>query len=121
MTQNGIYLAHKTDHSVKAIHIDEDVLWFATLNRLTGNRIMAAKKISDAKKRNAGRKMKALRSTVKWSATMFALAAGLLVSHFMGYIVPFIALPGTAVCLCIASCKIGLFVGRHQRKEKHHE
>lgn len=121
MSQNGIYLAHKTDNSVQSIHIDEDVLWFATLNRLTGNRIMAAKKSSDIKKRNAGQRMKAFHNTVKWSAAMFALAAGLLFSHFMGYIVPFIALPGTAVCLCIASCKIGFFVGRYQRKEKHHE
>lgn len=121
MNSNGIYLAHKTDNGVQSIHINEEVLWFARLNRLTGNRIMAAKKRSDTKKRNTGRRMKALHSTVKWSAAMFALAAGLLVSHFMGYIVPFIALPGAAVCLCIASCKISLFVGRHQRKEKHHE
>lgn len=121
MSRNGIYIAHKTDHSVKAVHIDEDVLWFAKLNRLTGNRVMTTKRHSDATKRTTSRKMKALRSTVKWSTAMFTLAAGLLVSHFMGYIVPFIALPGTALCLCIASCKIGLFVGRHQRKEKHHE
>lgn len=132
MNSNGIYLAHKTDNGVQSIHIDEEVLWFVRLNKMIGNRIsaaisaankrnVAAKKQRDTKKRYAVRKMKDLRSTVKWSAAMFALAAGLLASHFMGYIVPFIALPGAAVCLCIASCKIGLFVGLHQRKEKHHE
>jgi len=107
MNQNGLYVARKTDSGVQSVHIDEEMLWFAHLNRRISNRIMAcrkrlmaAKKRSDIKKRNADRRMKALQSTVKWSAAMFALAAGLLVSHFMGYIVPFIALPGTAVCLC---------------------
>ena len=121
MTPNGIYLAQKTDDCVKAIHIDEDVLLFAKLNMLTSDRVTAAEKRIKAKKHNHHQKMKALHSTVKWSAAMFALAAGLLVSHFMGYIVPFIALPGTAVCLCIASSKIGLFVGSQKRKEKKYE
>lgn len=112
MNNNGIYLAHKTDNGVKSIHIDEEVLWFARLNRLTGNRIMAAKKQTDTRKRSTSRRMKALRSTVKWSAAMFALAAGLLVSYFMGYIASFIALPGAAICLCIASYHIGLYAGK---------
>ena len=38
MNNNGLYLAHKTDDGVQAVHIDEEVLWFARLNRLTRGR-----------------------------------------------------------------------------------
>lgn len=118
---NGVYIDRKTDSGIQSVHIDEDVIWFAHLNNLTRDRRKVAMEKWSHEKRVARSRQRAARHTVKWSVAMIALGVGLLSAMSSELIAPILALPTASVCLCIASCKIGLYFGRHQRKEKHHK
>lgn len=114
---NGLYFARKTDSGVQSVYIDEDVMWFAHLNQLTRNRRKADMEKAAQKNRIAHSRQRAARRTLKWSAAMIVLAAAVLWAMYSDLIVPILALPAATVCLCIASCKIGLYFGRHHKIE----
>ena len=90
---NGLYLAHKTDDGVQQLHIDEEVLWFARLNRHTRSRWEAAGKALSIRRKNAARYRRDLRAACKGAAAKVILAAGLMAATAAGWIVPGLGLP----------------------------
>ena len=99
---NGLYLAHKTDDGVQAVHIDEEVLWFARLNRLTRGRRNAASKAAFVRSRTEAQYRRNLRATCKGAAA--------------GWIVPGLGLPAAGVLLCAASAQVGHFLGKRKSR-----
>lgn len=115
---NGLYLAHKTDAGVQAVHIDEDVLWFARLNRLTRSRREASGKVLATRCKNAARYRRNLRATCKGAAAKAVLAAGLMAATAAGWIVPGLGLPAAVVLLCAASAQVGHFLGKRNGRPR---
>lgn len=116
MNNNGLYLAHKTDDGVQAVHIDEEVLWFAKLNRLTRGRRNAARKAAFVRSRTEAQYRRNLRATCKGTAAKVVLAAGLLAATGAGWIVPGLSLPAAVVLLCAASAQVGHFLGKRKSR-----
>ena len=115
---NGLYLAHKTDDGVQAVHIDEEVLWFAKLNRHTRSRREAAGKALSIRCKNAARYRHSLRATYKGAAAKVILAAGLMAATVAGWIVPGLGLPAAVVLLCAASAQVGHFLGKRNGRPR---
>ena len=113
---NGLYLAHKTDDGVQAVHIDEEVLWFARLNRLTRGRRNAASKAAFVRSRTEAQYRRNLRATCKGAAAKVVLAAGLTAATAAGWIVPGLGLPAAGVLLCAASAQVGHFLGKRKSR-----
>ena len=113
---NGLYLAHKTDDGVQAVHIDEEVLWFARLNRLTRGRREAASKAAFVRSRTEAQYRRNLRATCKGAAAKAVLAAGLMAATAAGWIVPGLGLPAAVVLLCAASAQVGHFLGKRKSR-----
>ena len=111
MNNNGLYLAHKTDDGVQAVHIDEEVLWFARLNRLTRGRREAAGKALSIRCKNAARYRRDFRAACKGAAAKVVLAA-----TAAGWIVPGLGLPAAGVLLCAASAQVGHFLGKRKSR-----
>lgn len=116
MNSNGIYLSHKTDDGVQAVHIDEEVLWFARLNWLTRGRREAAGKALSIRRKNAARYRRVFRATCKGAAAKAVLSAGLLAATGAGWIVPGLGLPAAVVLLCAASAQVGHFLGKRKSR-----
>ena len=116
MNSNGIYLSHKTDNGVQSIHSDEDVLWFARLNRHTRSRWEAAGKALSIRRKNAARYRRDLRAACKGAAAKVILAAGLMAATAAGWIVPGLGLPAAGVLLCAASAQVGHFLGKRKSR-----
>mgnify|MGYP005768407379 FL=1 len=115
---NGLYLAHKTDDGVRAVHIDEEVLWFAKLNRHTRSRREAAGKALSIRCKNAARYRRDFRAACKGAAAKAVLAAGLMAATAAGWIVPGLGLPAAVVLLCAASAQVGHFLGKRKSRPR---
>ena len=115
---NGLYLAHKTDDGVQAVHIDEEVLWFAKLNRHTKSRREAAGKALSIRCKNAARYRRDFRAACKGAAAKAVLAAGLMAATAAGWIVPGLGLPAAVVLLCAASAQVGHFLGKRKSRPR---
>ena len=118
MNNNGLYLAHKTDDGVQAVHIDEEVLWFAKLNRHTRSRREAAGKVLSIRCKNAARYRRDFRATCKGAAAKAVLAAGLMAATGAGWIVAWLGFPAAGVLLCAASAQVGHFLGKRKSRPR---
>lgn len=126
--ENGMIIAQKTDRGYTEIHLDEDVVNFARLNRLTKGRLAetakAQRKEQDAAAQRQNhmerRRRAAVRATwrmVKAVVLMAIIGAALVWGVMASLVSPLWAVPALAICIAVATYQIGLWMGRKHRKE----
>lgn len=123
--ENGMIVARQTDNRYTAVHIEEEVLQFARLNRLTRARLAegAKRRKADRSRQEAAERRRRSRIRETWGmvkavALMAVIGAALVWGMMAALVSPLWAVPALAACIAAATYQIGLWMGRRNRKEK---
>ena len=99
-----------TEDGGRTVHIDDEVLGFARLNRLTRGRRNAASKAAFIRSRTEAQYRRSLRATCKGAAAKAVLAAGLMAATGAGWIVQGPGLSESENLLLFVSAPVGHFL-----------
>ncbi len=110
--ENGLYIGTKTDDRVKSVHIDQEVLEFARLNRATEARrreaaLAAVKETRSAKNRQRGRN-----HMMAQNAALVGAAAIVSIGAALGMPSAWIAAMVVAMVLAAVSFRVGRWFGK---------
>ncbi len=112
--ENGICVGVKTDKGTTAVHIPQEVVEFARLNRRTQARIdkanakVCAASLARAREAcEAANRRKAVWRLARQMSVLALAAAGCCVAGHYGLMSAWIAAPVAAACLLLAGCKLG--------------
>lgn len=110
--QNGLMTIEKTEGRTKAFFFDQDVLECARLNLRTKKRIGKYEKERAAKERRD----KIMRKTAQRIAAEAVFGGAVAFAGSLGMISPIIWIPVSIISLCVASMRLGAWIGRAGRK-----
>lgn len=133
--KDGLLIARKTGNGYSTVHIEEEVLWFAKLNRMTGgrlakaaqqqaaeqNRLNAQRAQQAAQRRREAMRIRATIRMLKAVALMSVVSAAMIWAVCANLVSVLFTVPVLAICVSVATYHIGLWMGRRKRKENYYD
>lgn len=120
--ENGMAIFERNETETKTVFIDQEALECARLNKRTEKRIAEAEKEQKENQsihRKSEKKQARFRAFTMKTLKEVLICGGIIslavYGEYSGMIHPAIAIPVMLLCLCTASVKAGIWVGRNRR------
>ena len=121
--ERGLAIMEVNDTETKAVFFDQEVIEFARLNAQTKKRVAEAERAqrATASQRGKAERAQARRqayniATACYVLSRSAIAGGAAWACAAGMINPIISLPVVLYCLCTASARAGVWIGKNSKR-----